>query len=95
MGGVYEMPKIRGIDLEGISFLLPQLVCKVCGNIWFARKNGEILNCPSCRSTDWNNGKKVTVEIPVLTCPKCKYKWSPRDINLKECPSCKKKLFNF
>ena len=84
----------KGVDPEGIPFNLPKLRCKECGYTWYARKTGEITNCPSCRSTNWNFGRNIHVTVPVVQCPKCEYIWSPRNMILNECPECKKKLFN-
>lgn len=86
--------KIKGIDPEGLTFTLPELTCKVCSKTWFSRKNGKINNCPACRSTNWNLGIEIIVKAPILTCPKCQHTWGPRNMKLKECSICKKKLFN-
>ena len=85
---------LKGVDPEGIAFTLTSLICQLCSHKWYARKVGSIKNCPLCRSTNWNNGKKVSIpSVPIITCPKCEHKWTPRDYRLNECPKCKKKLF--
>ena len=86
--------KQRGIDEEAVHYTLPKLRCKMCRYVWFARKSGKILNCPSCRSTDWNGGIEKEVTIPTIKCPKCSYVWSPRYEGINECPICKQKLKN-
>ncbi len=85
---------MKGVDPAEVNYRIPKLRCKMCKYVWFARKAGKILNCPSCRSTDWNAGRKRSVVIPTITCPKCKYEWSPRYANIHECPVCKKRLVN-
>jgi len=38
---------------------------------------------------------KRTVKLPPeITCQKCDYKWLPRVMNVKQCPSCKTKNWN-
>ena len=88
------MKREKGVDVAKVSFVLPELRCKVCSCVWFPRKSGEILNCPKCRSTDWNNGVHMKVKIPKITCPKCNHNWYPRDMDIKECVVCKKRLMN-
>jgi len=85
---------MKGVEIETVRYRLPKLRCKMCRYVWFPRKNGEILNCPSCRSTDWNGGIKKEIILPIIKCPKCYYEWSPRYGNLQECPNCKKRLLN-
>lgn len=83
-----------GVDPEGVYYNLREVACTQCLYSWFPRKVGEVKDCPSCRSTDWNNGKKFIIKnIPVINCPKCGHKWSPYSTNVKECPKCKKVLF--
>ena len=85
---------IKGVEIAEVHYTLPKLRCRICKYVWFARKSGEIHNCPSCRSTDWNAGKKKVVTIPTIKCPKCEHEWSPRYIKIHECPICKKRLIN-
>ena len=85
---------MKGVDPAEVNYLIPKLRCKICKYVWFARKAGKILNCPSCRSTDWNAGKVCYVVIPTITCPKCEHEWSPRYAKIHECPACKKRLIN-
>ena len=80
--------------VQTVNYVLPELQCQICSYIWFARKYGEILNCPRCRSTDWNGGAQKIAIIPTIVCPKCQHEWSPRDMKIQECPVCKQKLFN-
>ena len=89
---------IKGVTAQTVNFTIPKLKCKEegCHHVWFARKNGEITNCPKCRSTNWNHGVKVFVTIPTVTCPnpKCKHVFSPRKENIRECRICKQQLIN-
>ena len=77
-----------------VNYVLPELTCKICDHVWFARKNGKILNCPRCRSTDWNEGVNKSVIIPMIMCPKCEHVWAPRNMKIQECPVCKRHLIN-
>lgn len=86
--------KEKGVDIACVNYALPKLRCKLCQYVWFPRKSGEILNCPSCRSIDWNGGVKKEVIIPTIICPKCGKVWSPRCMSITECVFCKKKLIN-
>lgn len=86
---------MKGIERVSISFQLPELCCKRCGNIWWPRKKGVITNCPSCRSIKWNDGVKFIIrKFQTVKCPKCAFRWTPRRMKLNECPKCKQQLFN-
>ena len=83
----------KGVDPIGIRFELPRLVCLKCNYTWTPRKKGQIYDCPSCRSLDWNSDKKVFIKRITIKCPKCKHRWAPYSNQVSECPKCKQRIY--